>query len=140
MASQGRGKRHRTPEIDCPPTPSAVSRPVQEEHIPLLKSAEPPVPPQEFMTMYTSMYPKCESGEVHLQWAINFHDNAQLSTQTASCVSWQQIFRSATNQYTAPTPYYIRKLTDKRIIYWLPIWTELCQTPQIWHIWKADGQ
>ena len=69
------------------------------------------------MTMYTSMYPNCKSCEVHLERAINFHDNTQLSyTNSLMCVSWQQIFRSATYQYTAPTPYYTRKLTDKRII------------------------
>ena len=65
-----------------PRNPHAVASPGRGKggaHAPPVIGLAPPVPPQDFMTMYTSMYLNCESCEMHLKRAINFHDNTQLS-------------------------------------------------------------
>ena len=85
-------------------------------HAPPVIGLAPPVPPQDFMTMYTSMYLNCE---MHLKRAINFHDNTQLSyTAWYALADKRSGFRPIVNEYTAPTSKLstvTRKLIDKAL-------------------------
>ena len=88
-------------------------------HAPPVIGLAPPVPPQDFMTMYTSMYLNCESCEMHLKRAINFHDNTQLSyTAWCALADKRSGFRPTVNEYTAPTSKLstvTRKLIDQAL-------------------------